>query len=953
MLFDLIKQLIISILIIIVKNVNGQYFEPIHFTIEDGLPSSTVFNCIEDNKGFMWFATETGISRFDGKFFDIFNVKDGFNSNTILEIDKDSKGRLWITPIAGDLSVFENGIWKGSQDYPLLKEPFGPDFNRPSLICINEYTLAIYGNHILLIYFNKKNEMLVQKHFNVLNDQNDIKVGIILQKNKIILKTLKQNIEIPTPENLFNIEIMRNPYFYLNNKFYYSSSITNPRINFKVRGIKNEIVRKIINSNGKLYISSNQGILECFKINDTLYQRNKTILEGKDITNMYVDSRGNIWACSNIDGVYLLPKQIGNNYYLKDLEGDFLFQTIFNHNKYKTISKNGKQFEFYNSKFYIRNDNKMLTYGYDTYFDDDYVLLSNKLLRNNKDINVYNWNKSLTYNPYNESIILGTGINIIEIFKDNSFKILEVNNSRNYSVLPLSKNEYLIGSDIGVQFLKNNKLSTFELGIHSKIKNITDIELGNDSTIVILASNYGVLIKNNSEYVLLQENKHLISEAKCILAIDKNIILIGTQKGLNIVKYKTKPLLITEITSLTKYCGMNEDNINNLNFNKKLNEVIITYNKGFQTIKIDEINDLKLNAHVYIKYLKSNDSIYYNFDYLKLKSFENNIEINFGSIDYNFESNNGYSYILEFNGIKGEKNITKSSLIRFSNLLPGKYKLIIAFVNPYSNNIKNQKIIEFVIVPEFWQTNWFRILMLIGLIGVILLFIVFYLKSARKKLENKAALQMKISDLELEAQKSRLKPHFIFNSLNSIQSYINQNELDLANDYLVNFSKLMRQSLDLSNNDITTIKQEFEFTKRYIEMEQVRFQNKFEFEISLNEMLAEKKIPSMILQTFVENSINHGLRYKENGKGFLRLETKLKDENNFEIIISDNGIGVEKSKEYRKKGHESKGVSIIYQRIHFFNSKYNVDIDIKESTNENNITEVGHVVKLQFKNYNL
>ena len=109
----------------------------------------------------------------------------------------------------------------------------------------------------------------------------------------------------------------------------------------------------------------------------------------------------------------------------------------------------------------------------------------------------------------------------------------------------------------------------------------------------------------------------------------------------------------------------------------------------------------------------------------------------------------------------------------------------------------------------------------------------------------------------------------------------------------------------------------------------------------------------MILQTFVENSINHGLRYKESGKGLLKLGTKVIDDFNFEIYISDNGIGVEKSKEFKKEGHISKGVKIIYQRIHFFNLKYNVLISIEESLNDIHETEVGHIIRLKFTNYKL
>jgi sensor histidine kinase YesM len=953
------KQLILSLfkLVLIYFLINSsalicQNLKPIHFGVEDGLPSSIVFSSIEDTRGFMWFATESGVARFDGTNFDIFNVKDGFNSNTILELDEDSKGRIWATPIAGDLSFFENGSWKGSKEYPQLKEPFGKALNRPILICIKDYILGIYNKHILLIYFNKKNEMITEKFWNILDSENTTRIGYKLFHNSLLLKTIKQQITIPTPSNNLLFEKINNPYLIVNHEIIeYNSDFSFKKIN--VLGVSNYILKSCKKLENELLIACNMGVIKCTKVNDSTYQKSDILLNGENITNLYIDSRKNIWASSNVDGIYLIPKELGNSFYLQNLVGDYLFKSIYLKNKYRTISRDGKLFEFNDLTASSIFNYKKFVYGYDIYYNDEYILLSDKILRNSKDLNICNWNKSITFNPYHNSICLGTGYSVIKVEKNNLFKTLAINDSRNYSILPISKNEILVGSDIGLQILHDTIIKNYELGKYSQLKNITSVIKGKENTIIILASNSGILLKNQDKYILLKENRDLITEANCIFNINENILLVGTQKGLNIVKYETNPLRIIEINALTKLNGLNENNINNINYNQIKNEVILTFNKGIQTIPIKNLLPIKNNAYIYLKSIKSNDSQYFDFTNLRLNSKETSLEISFGSVDYNNESINGYLYQLNYNNAKGNNNFTNSNVIRFSNLVPGKYKLIISFINPYSLSYKNKKTIEFEIKPEFWQTTWFKFLLVLIILTIIILSIYFYLKYTKRKIEDKATLKMQLSDLELEAQKSRLKPHFIFNSLNSIQSYINQNELELANNYLVNFSKLMRQSLDLSSHEITTLKQEFEFTRNYMAMEKVRFNKKFNFEIIMDETLADRKIPSMILQTFVENAINHGLRYKEKGMGLLLLKTLKHDDTNFVISISDNGIGKEKAKIFKKPGHISKGVEIIYQRINLFNLKHGATISIIETSNDINEEEIGHLVTITFKNYTL
>ncbi|MBI5540423.1 MAG: tetratricopeptide repeat protein [Bacteroidia bacterium] len=193
-------------------------------------------------------------------------------------------------------------------------------------------------------------------------------------------------------------------------------------------------------------------------------------------------------------------------------------------------------------------------------------------------------------------------------------------------------------------------------------------------------------------------------------------------------------------------------------------------------------------------------------------------------------------------------------------------------------------------------------------------------------------LKADLSKYKQVALKKLINPHFIFNSLNSIQSFILQNDKLQASIYLSKFSDLMRKTLEYSQKDYISLNEELEALKLYLELEQKRFDGKFDFEIITDSKIDknECKIPPMIFQPFVENSIWHGFMHKESN-GMLLINLKLDDSGIMVICnIEDNGIGREKSKEINKNRikRESHGIEITNQRLSILNSLYNLDIQI-------------------------
>jgi LytS/YehU family sensor histidine kinase len=199
-----------------------------------------------------------------------------------------------------------------------------------------------------------------------------------------------------------------------------------------------------------------------------------------------------------------------------------------------------------------------------------------------------------------------------------------------------------------------------------------------------------------------------------------------------------------------------------------------------------------------------------------------------------------------------------------------------------------------------------------------------------EKREN--ALQQRTAELEMQALRAQMNPHFIFNCLNAINHFILVNEVNTASDYLTKFSRVIRIVLDNSFKKNITLPEELESLRLYIELEQIRFDHHFSFEISLKEVpdIDDIVIPPMLLQPFVENAIWHGLMYKD-GSGILSIELK-KDNEILICSITDNGIGRKKSAELKSSlsvNKKSLGMNITASRLHLLNEGMGNQIELQ------------------------
>ncbi|MEL6718845.1 MAG: histidine kinase [Bacteroidota bacterium] len=222
------------------------------------------------------------------------------------------------------------------------------------------------------------------------------------------------------------------------------------------------------------------------------------------------------------------------------------------------------------------------------------------------------------------------------------------------------------------------------------------------------------------------------------------------------------------------------------------------------------------------------------------------------------------------------------------------------------------------------------------------------------KSQVEAEFSRKIAEIEMTALRAQMNPHFLFNVLNSIKLYMIQNDARTASKYLTKFSRLIRLILNNSKSAMIKLSEELNALQLYIEMENFRFNDKFDYEIRIDETIDvdEVDIPPMILQPYVENAIWHGLMHKEDARGLLKLSIKSnRKDGGLNFVIEDNGIGREKALQIKTRTankHKSVGMEITKDRIAIANKLFNTNasveiVDLKNNTKATGTRVVVHL----------
>ncbi|MBK9255057.1 MAG: histidine kinase [Saprospiraceae bacterium] len=492
-------------------------------------------------------------------------------------------------------------------------------------------------------------------------------------------------------------------------------------------------------------------------------------------------------------------------------------------------------------------------------------------------------------------------------------------------------------------------LGTSEL---THLNTVFSIERYNQDTLLLSTSSGLIIFDTKRDTKTTISIKNGMPENQCMSSItelNKRYVWINTATR-GICRLDIKNLTVSQI-------GSDQGNIlvlgSNSNFKSKQGDIVFGHSKGF-TIILPVKEDAFVRDSVHISDITVNnvsvnpDSTLRLLKEMTVDYKSNHLKIGFSTLNY--WTCTATEYYIFISGIHTEwESLGNKSDLELRGLAPGKYELMVKAID--KNNLHESGITKFAIQiePPFYRTWWFFILMILFFTGILYrilkwrqqeLLKVEQLKTAHYKKELEVEQQKRevekirqeMTEVQLSALRSQMNPHFIFNSLNSINNYIIKNDIHTASDYLTKFSRLIRLILDNSKNNEITLTKELETLRLYLLIEAARFNNKFNYYIELDDNLDAEHImiPPTTIQPFVENAIWHGIMHLAK-PGELIISIINHGEKKILITIDDNGVGRAKSAELDKKpdAHRSHGVNITKSRIMQLHPDNSIQIDDK------------------------
>lgn len=536
----------------------------------------------------------------------------------------------------------------------------------------------------------------------------------------------------------------------------------------------------------------------------------------------------------------------------------------------------------------------------------------------------------------NQNLLIGSD-RFLNIYNQQtkSSRRIELN-SQPLSVLRTMDESYWIGGDLGLLFKINQDFTKFE-----SFKICKETEKANIESICEVDSNFLYLTTMGSgicKYNRRDHSTRFFTTADGLpdnvtyemLSDDNKNLWISTNQGLS--KFNT---VTSQFENFGKVDGLMIEEFNaDAAYKDNEGEMYFGGEGGVVSFHPDSMKSLQINQNHRLfltEFLVSGKTVHgriniYELPSVCLQKGDNNFQATFACIDY--QNADKLLYRHQLVGIDNEWITTnsKNRRISYAGLSPGSYLLKIEATSS-EGNWKYKTQLHITIPPYFYQTNLFRLL--VALLVAIIAYLLIRLLIRHTRIQE----QRKHEQLKLEALQGQMNPHFIFNSLNSINYFISTSDKISANQYITGFARLIRSILNNSNSLYIPFEKEVESINDYLKLEHLRFSDKFDYEIIIDENLdfnGMEVAPAMV-QPFIENAIWHGLRYLENHKGLLKIRFSQNGPIFINCLVEDDGIGRKLSvgrKTEEQKKRRSRGISIIMERLKIMNSMNKADLNI-------------------------
>jgi ligand-binding sensor domain-containing protein len=912
------------------------------------MSGSFVFAMLQDSRGYLWIGTEGGLSRYDGKKFINYGLESGLPSPKVTHIIEDHTGMLWLGTRKGLVS-FDGKKFRSygqlTDDvityFFMLQETadhrISFNINTTQYICSNDSitkpaTIAGIPNDKIVFAWERNNgDLVLQRQIG------DRRFTYITTSSGKLVDSLPELdnqycIYYETPGQSSRL------FFASKNAMYeYVDHRLKTLCPLDIAG--GSLICQFLDKQNRLWVNTVYHGSYIFNLNTGKLDRvtNQNGLADNFTTYITQDKQQTVWL-GHARGLLQLKPQLVNAYHVGlsepnigpvvkykgqylHLNGNLFYLdrsdgSIKQHPANASLQKIKKQ-----TLCGISIDSKGRLCAIDIYGNLYFYENSRWSVQTDPDNRTTYWNEEVFVNPVTSDLLVPKLDQLFVYKKDNTLQrwddFGEGRKPKDIEHISFDrKGNAWIVMDSRLYVFNGQRIRPVDVKPTIGSKEIHQTYISGD-TLFILTISQGLLVYqlNGEELKFVEKftvDNGLISNAiNSVITDTHGRTWVSTFKGIDLLEKKQ------DDTTLVKHLGQ-KDGLSVFTWERsalskddegfiwcktmrsffRINPSALSENTTPPDLQLESIEIINKEKE-WEKYTDTAAGFFSVPEGIQLPYTFDNITFHFNAINLlNGEAK--YSYKLD--GVNDEWISTGSKdEVSYYNLESGDYTFRVKAVN--ENGISSRELTySFTIRPPFWKTWWFR-----SLLGLVVVALIFWLiKRRERSIHEQNRMELQLSELRLQALQSQMNPHFIFNSLNSIQSFIVKNNPIEAARYLAKFSALMRRILDNSHHQFQPLDTIIETLQLYVELESFRFSKGFSYKFDITDDPAREEVmlPPMLLQPFVENAILHGLMPKEGEKNLL---IRVSVENGDVLCtIEDNGMGRQNAGA-KKPGHISRG----------------------------------------------
>jgi ligand-binding sensor domain-containing protein len=928
----------------------------IRYGVEDGLPDKELFCVTKDKDGFVWFGTDNGVARFDGNNMQPFHFQDGLLDKAFLQIYQDRQGRLWFFSSTGRVTIRENDRFYSGQGHKMLRN-----------MHITNTVLSVLEDDGGNIYLGSMSGVIShidpEGHFTESENPGVPKWVIALKKDpqKGLLAGFVENLHFVIDSVDCKSQLFCSPptvvpqndnypfkgFFHSNGEFWASTgrSLLVMRPDKSVQTIKlddfgitsGKIVYLGETSSGKVWVGTTRGAF--LYANSQLHKGpERHVLPEDEVRYVLDEGADGIWMATTNGAVYFpnLAIQLVYESAGKGLDGEIVgFQPIDGDGFLLANDETG--FVHLDAQLNLKQAWPASMREYDN--PRTIHRLQDGSIYATADQGMLRWKEGtlVVSQPYiftdfenlkDSLCICATfGWYIVDPRKEHmrqwDSKDMPVRKSKQpqrcFQLTVDRQSRLWVANALGVFYVENGQINAHPQGDVDQTSRVVEMAPDPVSGIWLATNGRGLIYLHPKGMFGLDEADGLASNQVNNIHISPDGTLwLGTTKGISRVRVDRRRLSC-RIDNLRREAGLPSHSVSQVIAYR--DSLIATI--GSQVLAMPQyLFDQPVSPptpKLLQLYVMGQDCVV--TDSLVLLFRHNSIVIRYTAIGYKSGDNIRYRYRLR----PGEEawTPTANGEISLAALASGNYQFELQAKALGSDWSTETATLSFVVLRPYWQRSWILWVLIISFIGTFSL--IFWGFSRQSKRRNER--RRRLVQAEHRALVAQMNPHFISNSLQSIQSYFINRDLETANDYMADFGELMRSILDSSRTYCTTLSSELRLIQLYLQMEQMRTSDAFSFEIVVDPAIQAERflLPPLLLQPFLENAIWHGIVPKSQlGKINIYIDPV---EDAIRVVVNDDGIGRKQSLAAKAKQvttRKSHATDIVRERLELLNQRRKV-----------------------------